>query len=133
MPFSPDELADLRSFAEEWMIDAAQVLTHEGDLTLQADLTVTGVSETQVYSGKCRVRVASSNQSSAEGEQVFTVVDVSFPHTVVADVDDLVRVTTVGDPYLLGDYVITQVHAQGQHAVRKFTCRKLSDNRLRDQ
>jgi len=131
MPFSTGEILALRNFAEEWMVDTAEIheVTNEG--VIQGDLSLSAAATTEVYDGRCRVRVANDRTQDTEGEQVFTTVEISFPHDTVVETDFLVNVTSVGDPYLNGWWAVTEIHAQGQHVVRKVTCRRLSENRLR--
>lgn len=130
--FSPLEMKALRDMTEGFMVDIAEVHQVTGGGVTQADLSVSAATTDPVYIGKARVRTANdSPDGAAEGEQVFTSVDVSFPYTVLIETDDLVNVTSCGDPYLVGWYVVTNIQAQGQHAVRRVGCRKLSENRLR--
>lgn len=101
-----EELADLRSEAEEWMGDECRITRPSTTRTIDPETLVeTPAAPTVLYEGKCSVTVSRSAQPAAPGEQPLVILSTRalVPVSVVGiRPGDRFELTSSQDPDLDG-------------------------------
>lgn len=120
-----------RLAAERMMTDTCRIYS-EGEPTLDENTGVLTPAETDIYTGKCRVKPVPSNRTGGElvGENVVArqapVVSIPFAEVNV-DTGHRIQFLTSADPALLQRRYLIQAVMVGTHATaRRLICEALS-------